>query len=41
MTLPPELVEAVARVAVKEDRNRARTIEIAVREYVQARGETL
>jgi metal-responsive CopG/Arc/MetJ family transcriptional regulator len=36
LTLPPELVAEVDAIAKAEDRSRAKTIEIAVRQFVQA-----
>jgi ribosomal protein S27AE len=36
LTLPPELVAEVDAIAEAEDRSRAKTIEIAVRQFVQS-----
>jgi hypothetical protein len=35
MTLPPDLMEAVDRVAAREDRSRAKMVEIMLRRAVQ------
>jgi len=36
MTLPPDLMEAVDRLAAQEDRSRAKMVEIMLRRAVQA-----
>jgi len=35
LTLPPDLIEAMDAIAAREDRSRAKMIEIALRRFVQ------
>ena len=39
MTLPPEIVDGMARVAARRDHSRAKMIEIVLRDFLREQGE--
>lgn len=39
MALPPEILEAMARAAAKQDHSRAKMIEIVLRDWLRDQGE--